>query len=75
MRSLLGFPRSGGRTGFEAEAVMSGLQDVAAVSEPVEPSGCHFRITEDRGPFAENQVGGVDDAGTSIELAQQVEEQ
>lgn len=32
-------------------------------------------VVEDGGPFAEAEVGGDDDAGALIELAQQVEEQ
>ena len=74
MSLLLGFPRSCGRTGLESEAVVSGLQDVAAVSEPIEQRGCHLCISEDRGPFAEAQVRGDDDAGAFVELAQQMEE-
>ena len=45
------------------------------MGQPVEQSGCHFSVAEDGGPFAEAEVGGDDDAGALIKLAQQVEEQ
>ena len=48
---------------------------MAAVREPVEQGGGHLGVAEDRGPFAEAQVGGDDDAGVLAELAQQVERQ
>ena len=60
---------------FEAEAVVSGLQDVAAVGEAVEERGRHFGITEDRGPFTEAQVRGDDNAGAFVKLAEEMEEQ
>lgn len=41
----------------------------------VQQSGCHLGVAEDRGPFAKAEVGGDDDAGALIKLAQQVEEQ
>jgi len=52
---------------FEAEAVVSGLQDVAAVGEAVEERGRHLGVAEDGGPFAEAQVCGDDDAGAFVE--------
>jgi hypothetical protein len=48
---------------------------VAAVGEAVEQGGGHLGIAEDRGPFAEAEVGGDDDAGALVELAEQMEEQ
>ena len=45
------------------------------VSEPVEERGGHLGITEDRGPFAEGQVGGDDDRGLLLETADQMEQQ
>lgn len=45
------------------------------VREPVEQGRGHLGIAEDRGPFGEAEIGGDDDAGALIELAQQVEEQ
>ncbi len=60
---------------FEPEAVIAGLEDVAMVGQAVEESGGHLGIAEDRGPFAEAQIGGADDTGALVELAQQVEQQ
>jgi len=45
------------------------------VSEPVEQRGGHLGITEHLGPFAEAEIGGDDDAGALVKLAQQVEPQ
>ena len=59
---------------FESEAVVSGLEDVAVVGQAVEQCGRHLGIAEDARPFAEAQVGGDDDAGALVKLAQQVEE-
>ena len=43
--------------------------------EAIEQRSRHLGIAEDARPFAEAQVGGDDDAGPLVELAQQVEEQ
>ena len=61
--SLLLFPRRYGCACFEAEALVSGLQDVAAVGETVEERGRHLGVPKDGGPFAEAQVRGDDNAG------------
>ena len=45
------------------------------MGEPIEQSGGHLRIAEDRRPFAEAQIGGDDDAGALVKLAEQVEQQ
>ncbi len=45
------------------------------MGQPVQQSRRHLGIPEDGGPFAEAEVGGYDDAGALVELAQQVEEQ
>jgi hypothetical protein len=55
----------------EAEAVVSGLKDVAAVGQAVEERGGHLCVAEDRRPFAEAEIGSDDDAGALIELAQE----
>jgi hypothetical protein len=68
------FPRRDGCTCFEAEAVVAGLKDVAAVGQAVEECGRHLGITEDCGPFAEAQVCGDDDACSFVEFTQQMEE-
>jgi len=43
--------------------------------QAIEQRGGHLGVAEDAGPFAEAQVGGDDDAGSLVELTQQVEEQ
>ena len=43
------------------------------MGEAVEQCRCHFGVAKDRGPFAEAEVGGDDDAGPLIELAQQMD--
>ena len=63
------------RAVLEAEAVVSGFEDVAAVGEAVEQRGRHLRVAEHGGPFAEAEIGRDDDAGALVELAQQMEEQ
>ena len=60
---------------FEAEAVVSGFQDVAVMGQPIEERGCHLGVAEDGRPFAEAEVGGDDDAGALVERAQQMEQQ
>lgn len=45
------------------------------MGEAVEQGRCHFGIAEDRGPFAEAQVCRDDDAGSLVELAEQMEQQ
>ena len=45
------------------------------MGEAVEQRGGHLGIAEDAGPLREGQVGGDDQAGVFVELADQVEEQ
>ncbi|EJU11798.1 hypothetical protein LH128_17032 [Sphingomonas sp. LH128] len=45
------------------------------MGEPVEQRGGHLGIAEHLCPFAEAEVGGDDDAGALVELAEQVEQQ
>ncbi len=45
------------------------------VGETVEERRRHFGVAEDGGPFTERQVGGDDDRGPLVELADHVEEQ
>ena len=68
---------SGGDVGarLEAEAVIPGFKDVAVVGEAVEECRCHLGIAEDASPFAEAEVGGDDDAGLLVELAEHMEQQ
>ena len=67
--SLRGFPAL-----FEAEGVVAGLEDVAVVGDAVEQSGGHLGVAEDLYPFAEGEVGGDDERGLLVELADEVEE-
>src|ERR1700677_5217534 len=60
---------------FEAEAVVSGFEDVAAVGKTIEQRGRHLRVAEHGGPLAEAEIGRDDDAGALVELAEQMEEQ
>jgi len=43
------------------------------VGEPVEQSGGHLGIAEHPGPLAAVEVGGDDDAGALVEVAEQME--
>lgn len=44
------------RAVLEAEAIVSGFEDVAMVGQPVEQRGGYLRIAEDAGPFAEAEI-------------------
>src|SRR5277367_4214597 len=63
------------RAVFEAEAVVSGFENVAAVGKTIEQRGRHLGVAEHSSPLAEAEVGRDDDAGALVELAQQMEEQ
>jgi len=63
------------RAVLEAEAVVSGLQDVAVVGEAIEQRGGHLGVAEDGRPLTEAEVGRDDDAGAFVEPAEPVEEQ
>ena len=60
---------------LEAPTVVSGLDDVAMVGEPIEQCGGHLGVAEDAMPFAEGQVGDYDDRCAFVELADEVEQQ
>jgi hypothetical protein len=45
------------------------------MGKAIEKSGRHFGVAKDRGPRAEAQIGGDDDAGAFVEFAQQMEQQ
>ena len=63
------------RAVLEAEAVVSGFEGVATVGETIEQGRGHLRVAEHGCPLSEAEIGGDDDAGALIELAQQMEEQ
>ena len=44
------------------------------MGDAIEERGCHLGIAEHGGPLAEGQVGGDDDRGLLVELAEQVEQ-
>ncbi len=44
------------------------------MGDPVKKRRRHFGVTKDRDPFTELQIGGNDDTGLLIELADQVED-
>jgi hypothetical protein len=60
---------------FEAPALVTGLNDVVVMGEPVEQCRGHLGVAEDRRPLGESQVGGDDDRGLLVEPADQVEQQ
>jgi hypothetical protein len=79
-RKLISKQREGGvligsAAVFEAPAVVAGLDDIAVVRDMVEERGGHFGVAEDGGPLAEGKVGGDDDRGLLVELADQVEQE
>src|SRR5580704_16754658 len=74
-RFLLGGFGGFRRAVLEAEAVVSGFEDMTAVSETIEESRCHLRVAEHGCPLAKAEIGRNDDAGSLVELAQQMEEQ
>ncbi len=55
---------------FKAPAIVSGFEDVAVVGQAVEQCRFHLGITKHVGPFTEAEIGGDDDAGLLIELAE-----
>jgi Transposase, Mutator family len=59
---------------LEAPALVTGLDDVAMVGQPVEQGGGHLGVAEDGGPFTEGEVGGDDHRGSLVEPADEVEQ-
>lgn len=60
---------------LEAPGFVSGLDDLAMMSEPVEQRRRHLGIAgKDTRPFAEIQVGGDDDGGALVEPADEMKE-
>ena len=60
---------------FEPVGFIAGFDDVAVMSDAVEHGGRHLGIGKDLHPFREGQIGGDDQTGAFIELADQVEQQ
>ena len=70
----LAYPGSG--TVFEAPGLVAGFDDLAVMGEAVQERGDHFGIAKYCWPFAdEGEVGGDDDGGALVELADQMEQQ
>ena len=59
---------------LESPAVVSGLDDIAVVGQPIEQCGRHLGVPEHTGPFTEGEVGGDDDRCALIEPADEVEQ-
>jgi hypothetical protein len=60
---------------FEAPAVVTGLDDVTVMGQPVEQRSGHLGVAEHTGPFAEREIGGDDDGGALVEPADEMEQQ
>src|SRR3546814_13956405 len=74
-RSLFGSQRGRSAAVFEAPAVIAGLDDIAMMSDAIEERGGHLGIAEHGWPLPEREVGGDDNAGLLVELADQMEQQ
>lgn len=60
---------------FEPETVIAGFQDVTVMGEPIKQCRGHLGVTKHRGSFSKAQIGGDDQAGFLIQLADQMEQQ
>ena len=60
---------------LEAPAGVAGLDDVAVVGQAVEHGGGHLGVAEHLGPIGEGEVGGDQQRGVLVELADQMEQQ
>ena len=60
---------------LEAPAVVTGLDDLAMVGQPIEQRSGHLGVAEHAGPFAESEVRGDDDRGPLIEPTNEVEQE
>lgn len=72
MASIPLLPRCCSRAALEAEGVISGLEDVAEMGQPVEECGPHLGVTEHGDPLAEAEFHGDDHARALVELTQQI---
>ena len=60
---------------FEAPAGVAGLDDVAVMGQPVEHGGGHLGVAEGLRPIGEGEIGGDQQRGVLVELADQMEQQ
>ena len=67
----------GDRSGavLEAPAFVAGLDDLAVMGQAIEQGRRHLRVPEDARPFAKVEVGGDDDRGLLVEMADQMEQE
>ena len=57
-----------GRALAKAPGLVSSLNDMTMVCQPIQECGGHLCVGKDTGPFAKAEVGGDDDAGSLVEL-------
>jgi hypothetical protein len=59
---------------FEAPAVVASFDDIAVMGDAPKGLGSqrggHFGVAEHGGPFSEGEIGGDDDRGLFVELAE-----
>src|SRR6266851_382553 len=60
---------------LEAPALVAGLDDVAMVSQSIEHGSGHLGVAEDLRPIGEGEIGGDQQRGVLVELADQMEQQ
>jgi hypothetical protein len=60
---------------FEAPACIAGFDDIAVMGQAVEHGCGHFGVAEHLRPIGEGEIGGDEQRGVFVELADQVEEQ
>ena len=59
---------------FEAPGFVTGFDDLAMMGQAIKQRRGHFGLTKDGWPFAEGEVGGDDDGGALVKLADEVEQ-
>ena len=59
----------------DSPTLVSCLDDVAVMGDPVQQRGSHLLVTEDLRPLAKGKVGGDDHRGTLVELGEQMEQE
>ena len=60
---------------FEPPAGVAGLDDIAMMGQAIEHGGGHLGVAEHLGPIGEGEIGGDQQRGVFVELADQVEQQ
>jgi hypothetical protein len=69
-----GKPRwySGSGAVLEAPALVTGLDDIAVMGQPVEECCRHFGVAKDAGPFAKGKISGDNDRGALVKPTETV---